>query len=141
MQRSYIPLKQFLVIVVLLVVLLGVAIGFAVHYYRGYQSLAFAGGSGDQAKIIRLVKEVGELIELPQNETPTVATVKDPKVLKDQPFFAKAEEGDQVLLYTNAKTAILYRPGTHKLIEVGPITTGSSPAVNSSAGSTSKTKK
>ncbi len=70
-----------------------------------------------------LVAEVGRLIELPTDETPTIATVQDPTQLQDQPFFAHAKAGDKVLLYANAKKAILYDPVEHKIVEVAPIDT------------------
>lgn len=69
----------------------------------------------------KLVEEVGKLIALP-DETPTVATVTDVEKLRNQPFFATAENGDKVLIFTQAKKAYLYRPDTHKVIEVAPIT-------------------
>jgi hypothetical protein len=72
----------------------------------------------------KLVEEVGELIVLPTDEMPTVATVAEPEKLKDQAFFANAKAGDRVLLYTNAKKAILYDPEAHKIVEVAPINLG-----------------
>jgi hypothetical protein len=74
-----------------------------------------------------IIAEVGKLIELPQGETPTVATVSDPSKLKDQSFFANAKTGDIVLLYTTAREAYLYDPVENKLVEVAPITTGATP--------------
>lgn len=68
-----------------------------------------------------LVAKVSKLMSLPQDEKPSVATVTDKAKLKDQPFFANAENNDKVLIYTNAKKAILYRPSTDKVIEVMPI--------------------
>jgi len=73
----------------------------------------------------KLVKEVGQLIELPK-ETPTVATITDENKLKDQAFFANAKNGDKVLIFTNSKKAILYRPSLKKIIEVAPINLGQS---------------
>src|SRR3990170_2816002 len=41
--------------------------------------------------------------------------------LDDQPFFAKAKVGDKVLLFTQAKKAILYDPIGNVVVEVGPL--------------------
>ncbi len=71
-----------------------------------------------------LVAAVSKLIVLPDGEDPTVATVSEPNKLKSQAFFAKAQKGDKVLIYTNAKKAILYNPETNKIIEVAPINIG-----------------
>ena len=74
-----------------------------------------------QAEVDLLVNEVGKLITLPSDEKPTVATITDIEKLKDQPFFANAKNGDKVLIYTNAKKAILYRSEEKKIIEVGAV--------------------
>lgn len=74
----------------------------------------------------KLVNEVGAIVQLPEGETPTVATVSDASKLQNQAFFAKAENGDKVLIYTQARRAILYRPSTGKVIEVAPINLGTS---------------
>lgn len=77
-----------------------------------------------QEAVHALVQEVSQYIVLPEGEDPTVATVTDPEKLKDQAFFTQASVGDKVLIYTNAKKAILYNPGTHKIVEVAPINIG-----------------
>ncbi len=66
-----------------------------------------------------LIAKVGKIIELPSNETPKIATVEDTSKTKDQPFFAKAKEGDKILVYATAKKAFIYRPSENKIIEVG----------------------
>jgi hypothetical protein len=90
--------------------------------YTVYQ--AHPGLSGqDQANAI--LGKVGALIQLPQNETPTMATITDAAAVKStQPFLANAENGDVLIVYPNAETALLYRPSTNKLIAVGPVTSG-----------------
>ncbi|PIR80160.1 MAG: hypothetical protein COU25_01495, partial [Candidatus Levybacteria bacterium CG10_big_fil_rev_8_21_14_0_10_35_13] len=52
---------------------------------------------------------------------PTIATITDKSQLSTQPFFNNAVDGDKVLVYANAKKAILYRPSTDKIIEVAPV--------------------
>ncbi len=71
-----------------------------------------------------VVEKIGRLIALPEGETPTLATVTDPSQLKDQPFFAKAEVGFQVLLYANAQKAFLYDPNKNIIVEVATLNLG-----------------
>jgi len=80
-----------------------------------------------------LAAEVGKLIALPADEEPTVATVLDKEKLKDQPFFAKVENGDKVLIYQNAKKVYLYRQADKKVIEVGTINLEQTGQANQSA--------
>lgn len=80
----------------------------------------------------QLIDEVGKLIVLPK-EDPTIATVTDITKLKNQPFFAQAKNGDKVLLYTNAKKAILYRPSIGRIIAVEPISFASTPVATGAA--------
>jgi hypothetical protein len=61
-------------------------------------------------------------MELPVDETPTVANIIDKGKLKDQAFFKKAENGDKLLAYTKNMVAILYRQSSNKIINVAPIT-------------------
>ncbi len=83
----------------------------------------------DPQKVVRdqtqaVVNKVAKLIVLPTGEEPTIATVTDPSILKDQAFFAHAQTGDVVLIYTNAKKAILYSPRENKIVEVAPLNIG-----------------
>lgn len=77
-----------------------------------------------RADLDKTVMQVGRLMVLPTDETPTLATVSDPEKLRDQAFFANAQKGDKVLVYSNAKKAILYSPSLNKIIEVAPINLG-----------------
>ncbi|MHB8860609.1 MAG: hypothetical protein ACYC48_02640 [Minisyncoccota bacterium] len=77
----------------------------------------------EQAQAI--LEKVGHLIQLPQGETPTMATISDASaVKKGQPFLSNAANGDILIVYSNAAEALLYRPSTDKLIAVGPVNPG-----------------
>jgi hypothetical protein len=95
--------------------------GAAVYFYIQYQNIKKNPTQVAQAETDALVAQVKKLIDLPADETPTVATIVDKDKLKDQPFFNNAQNGDKILIYTKAKKAIIYRPKENKLINVGPI--------------------
>jgi hypothetical protein len=76
----------------------------------------------DQTKDLeRTLQKVSRIMVLPANEEPTLATVTDLSKLKDQPFFANAQEGDKVLIYPRSLKAILYSPSKDKIIEVSSV--------------------
>lgn len=82
-----------------------------------------------QEEVNSVLSKVSKIMLLPEGEVPTLATVADLSKLKDQPFFDKAKVGDKVLLYTQARKAILYSPTENKIVEVAPINIGN-PATN-----------
>lgn len=93
----------------------------AIYFYVQYNHAKNNPNSITAAQTSQVVSEVGKLMNLPTNETPTIATVSNKGKLANQPFFKNAQNGDKLLIYTNAKEAILYRPSTNKIINVGPI--------------------
>jgi hypothetical protein len=113
--------RSLIVIIAFSIVLL-VAIGIAVYFYIQYQQtqtqLNRTTQSNEQAA---LLNQVGKLIVLPSGEQPQIATVTDMSKLKGQSFFARAHNGDKVLIYSKAQQAILYDPIANKIVEVGPI--------------------
>lgn len=67
-----------------------------------------------------IIESVSKLVQLPSEE-PTIATVTDSTTLKSNQqtqFFHKAENGDKVILFSQAKKAILYRPSSEKIVEI-----------------------
>lgn len=92
--------------------------GGSVYFYK---KLSSTQKQDPQQELIDTIADVSKLMVLPTNETPTLATVSDPEKLKDQAFFAQAEVGDKVLIYTQARKAILYSPSKNMIIEVSPL--------------------
>lgn len=69
-----------------------------------------------------LVNSLKRLVVLPENETPTIATVTDAAAMaQEQPFYKDAHNGDKLLVYTQARKAYIYDPTRNILVNVGPI--------------------
>lgn len=95
-----------------------------------------SGGTLTDERQRELISEVSTRIMLPADEKPTVAVVSDINRLKDQQFFTGGQNGDIVLIYMNARKAVLYRPSEKKIIEVAPVNLNNNEA--SVAGTTNK---
>ena len=104
-----------------LFLVLGVGIGIYSAQQRPELFGLSKGAAAAQAQVDATIAQVGKLIALPTDEQPTVATVTDASKVKDQPFFANAQNGDVVLIYTKAQEAILYRPSSNIIVEVGAV--------------------
>ncbi len=132
------PMKFKVATSVLTLLLLG-AVGTAGYFYKQFSDVKKNPNKVGIDQTASVVAAVGKLIVLPTNEDPTLATVTDPTKLADQPFFANAKTGDMVLIYTNAKEAILYDPATNKIVAVAPVNIGNNtgtPASTVSGAST-----
>lgn len=112
-------------VAILMAVVAVAGAGSAYYFYSQYQTIKHNPQAVSDAENEALVAKLGQLIVLPTNEQPTIATVADPSKLKDQPFFAGAKAGDRVFIYTNAKKAILYDEQANKIVNVAPINIGS----------------
>lgn len=125
-------LKRYIVpILIVLVVILALLAGY--FYKQSTGADAKARQSIAEAK--DLSKKVGRLMVLPEGETPTIATVSDPEALSDQEFFVDAKVGDKVLIYSNAKKAILFDPKANKIINIAPLNAGQTGQVTPSQAS------
>lgn len=92
--------------------------------------------SAQQANVEQYVEQVGRVYDLPEDETPSLATVQDKDALEDQQFFQRAENGDVVLIYPEAELAILFRPSTGQLINVSSLEIDDSDALDVQSGQT-----
>lgn len=109
--------KNKIVVLAILLVTLGVAFFYFWNNIKNEERET-------EKEVATVVKQVSRHILLPEGASPTVATVKDPEQLKDQPFFANAKTGDKLLIYSDARKAILYRPSEDKIVEVAPVNIG-----------------
>ena len=82
-------------------ILVAVLIFSLFQLYRAHQELKQFKSNPEQAtseEVDKLVSAVSKLIDLPKDEKPTVATVKDPENLKNQTFLRKARPYEKVLI-------------------------------------------
>ena len=119
---------KYLIPAAIVLVLLVFGTAWFFYYQNQKKDTVNPNAKTTQDEVKKIVAEVSKLVDLPQGETPTVATVTDITKLKDQPFFQKAKNGDKVLIYTQAKKAILYDPVSKKVLDIAPVNLGSSSA-------------
>jgi len=140
-------LRRRMVVSIFIALVLIAALATAGLFYQRYQAaqakadqLAKASSSQAPNQIQQLVSRIGKLTALPAGETPTLATITDVNKLSGQPFFTRAQNGDDVLIYNAAKMAYLFRPSTNQLINIAPIaSTGTSqPAAGTSPSTPGK---
>jgi hypothetical protein len=108
--------KKFVNIVILIVVLTSLGLSGYFYYQLHRIKTNFQIGVKEEAK--NLVDKVSRLYLIPNDEEPTIATVSDPAILKEQSFFTQAEKDDKVLIFSKTGKAILYRPSIDKIIEI-----------------------
>ncbi len=124
---KHLKLKKQLIIICIaasaIIILVIVVAGFYYFQYQKAQQLLKNPNMAGQMEAQDLVKKVGQLMYLPADEQPTIATVSDYTKLQNQPFFKNAKNGFKVLIYTKAKEAILYDPFSNKIVFVGPLNT------------------
>ncbi len=106
-----------------------IAVIFAGYFYSQVRVLKQDPQLAAQQEVASLVEKISKLMVVPVEEIPTVATVSDPEALKDQAFFTNAQKGDKVLIYAEAKKAILYSVTLDKIIDVAPLNIGDQKAV------------
>jgi hypothetical protein len=126
-------------VMTLAVLLLLGATGAAGYFYKQLSEIKKNPNKVAQDETAATIAAIGKLIVLPTGEQPTLATVTDPSKLKDQPFFANAKTGYKVLIYTNAKQAILYDPVADKIVAVAPVNIGNNTATTPSTVSGTST--
>lgn len=115
-----------LVALVLVILTIIILLGVSVYFYTQYQqtqSLLKDPTQAQKSELNSLIQKVGRHYALPDDDQVTLATVSDITKLAGQSFFAKAQNGDKVLIYPKSGLAILYRPSMDKIVNVGPVNT------------------
>lgn len=112
------------------------ALGTAGYFYYQYQQALQNPNQQTQQEIQEITQIISQYMELP-DEQANLATVTDKSKFVTQPFFQNAENDDKILIFRDAKRAILYRPSTQKIIDVAPLITDQNNSANTSETSSS----
>ncbi len=115
--------KTLFMVLSIMIALVASSVYFFLKYRGVSEELKKKSEGTDKTEVLAVLDKVSKLIEIPTDEEPTVATVTDKEKLKEQKFFAKAENEDKVIIFVKAQKAILYRPSWNKIIEVARIDT------------------
>jgi heme/copper-type cytochrome/quinol oxidase subunit 2 len=113
--------SKLVIVLIILVIAAGVAVAI---YYNKIRVLKQDPNKVAQEKIIEVVSKVSKIIDLPTGETPVIATISDTTPLANNPFFANAKIGDEVLMYTVSRKAFLYDPKANIIVEVASLNIG-----------------
>lgn len=103
------------------------SLGAAGYFYNEYKKLSQKTATPTD-ELADVLEKVSRIVELPEGENPTLATVSDVSRLSGQKFFEKAQNGDKVLIYTQASTAYLFRPTTGKVVNVSQLNVKNEPS-------------
>jgi uncharacterized protein YneF (UPF0154 family) len=109
-----------IIILVFVCLLLCISSGFFFYQYWKLQKQVNT-KQITQEEVKKITGQVGRLMLLPTNETPTIATITDITKLNGQVFFKNAHNGDKVLIYSNNREAILYNPQKNIIVNVAPV--------------------
>lgn len=122
-RRKTLPptLKRLSLPWLLVAVLLAFGIFMLLQYREASQKLQHNTPAAAAQQANDVIAKVRKLVVVPENETPTVVTVRNVDTLKTQAFFAKAKNGDKVVVYSKQKQAILYRPNTNQIVNISTV--------------------
>jgi len=90
-----------------------------IYFYNQYSEIASDPQVVAQKQATKVLVDLSSIIELPENELPSISTVTDISALTGNPFFARAQNSDVLIVYTQGQQAIIFRPSIKKVINVG----------------------
>lgn len=108
--------KNKLIVSLLLIILL-LIISFTFYFFYKRNTIEYGFNNEMNKENIALLEKVKRLYLTPEEE-PTIATVSDPELLREQSFFTLSEKGDKVFIFIKAGRAVLYRPSIDKIVEI-----------------------
>jgi hypothetical protein len=100
--------------IVVLAVLCAAAMGCAVFFFFQYQG-ALQNTQAKQQQ--QLLERLGATVILP-TETPLFLSISDKSKLSNTTLAARVDNGDTLIVYSQAKRLIVYRPAAQKIVDM-----------------------
>lgn len=108
--------KNKLILVLSLIILL-LIVSFTIYFLSKRNAIEYGFNNEMNKENTALLEKVKRLYLTPDEE-PTIATVSDPELLKEQSFFTLSEKDDKVFIFLKSGRAVLYRPSIDKIVEI-----------------------
>jgi len=112
-----------------IVTLIGLA-GFSAYLFVDNRDLAKTATLSEEEKSQiendKLIASIGKLINLPNDEKPTIFKVNDPEKIEEgnpgiSQIFPELQKDDYLLIYKNDRLGIQYRPNENKIIKTATV--------------------
>lgn len=116
-----------IVVAFLFLVLFAGLAGLGYLYWQTRQQLAYLSSPEGQEELARreaeeVLARLGELVVLPDEQDPIIATITDQEVLAaESVFYADAVNGDRLIIFPQAQRAYIYSPTRHRVVNIGPL--------------------
>lgn len=81
-------------------------------------------GKISESEAQKIKAEIVKLINTPQEEPVMALVTNADQLITEQPFYQGVTNGDVLVIYPQARKAILFNPRTNKLVNVGPVNVG-----------------
>ena len=119
--------------IVTAIILLAVIAGLAAAALYGYQYMQGSRDSGEPVTLSedgslsveeteKVLSRISELLVVPNDTNPLVATIINVEELQAQQlFYQNAKNGDILIIYPTVQKAIIYNPQENILVNVGPV--------------------
>lgn len=104
--------KRPKLLIIVLVTLCIVGIGSGVFFYLQYSQVQAKANQKQE-----LTERISKLVELP-NETSTLVTVADKSRLQNKQLAEKVSDGDVLMIFSQNRRLIIYRPDTNKIVDM-----------------------
>lgn len=116
--------NKTVVIIIGIIALALVATFVVLRMYQAAPNQSESSSVGDAADTMT---SIARLMLIP-NEKPVIATINEAqKLIASQAFYMGAIDGDKLVMFPNAKKAVIYSPTRNLIVNSGPFVIGSGP--------------